>query len=493
MLLKTLRKKFFTFFVFGLFFMPLILKAASDHAEEGSHEGGHGAFAITFLFLAVLLIAAKLGSIVERWGQPAVLGELVIGVILGNIGLLGLHFLDPIKTNELIVFLAELGVVILLFQIGLESNLKEMKKVGLPAFLVAVIGVVLPFVLGTYVVGPLLMPGLDKIVYIFLGATLTATSVGITARVFKDLGKLQTKEARVVLGAAVIDDVLGLLILAVVSALATAGTVSAGSIAIISLKALGFLVLSIAIGLLIAPHFGKLLSKIHTGSGMKFGLAMTFCLVFAYLASEVGLAPIVGAFAAGLLLDPVHFKFFMKPRFIKDIKNIAEKSSDQNVRTQVEGAIKKYSHRHVEDLMEGVGRFLVPLFFVYTGFTVDLSTLFDGKILLIALGVTVVAIFGKLLAGLGAGKANKWLIGVGMIPRGEVGLIFASIGRQLGVISEEIFSVAVVMVILTTLITPPILAYMLKKQKGNGDSEQKTEEKQQNSEQHNTQPAENNV
>ena len=178
-------------------------------------------FATTFLWIAVILIIAKTSSFIERIGQPPVLGELIAGVVVGNLALLGINVFEPIKRDPIIAFLAELGVVILLFQIGLESNIQKMRAVGMRAFLVAIVGVIAPFILGTYVAGPLLLPSLNFNAYLFLGATLTATSVGITARVFRDLGKLQTKEAQIVLGAAVIDDVLGLVILGVISAIFT--------------------------------------------------------------------------------------------------------------------------------------------------------------------------------------------------------------------------------------------------------------------------------
>ncbi len=434
----------------------------SDIAENHSPD-----IAETFLWIAILLIAAKLSSLVEKIGQPAVLGELVIGVLLGNLLLLGIYFFEPIKDNTFIEFLAELGVVILLFQIGLESNLKDMKRVGIRAFLVAIIGVVVPFVLGTYVVGPWLLPGLSQSAYLFLGAALTATSVGITARVFRDLGRLKIPEAQIILGAAVIDDVMGLVILAVVSALVTVGSVSLGVVSWIVAKAILFLIGSIVAGQIFAPLLGKWFSKIHTGVAMKFTLAISFGLVFAYLAHKIGLAPIVGAFAAGLVLDPVHFRFFMEPDVINDIKTATSKA-DSATKTRVSEVLSHHSHRHVEDLLNPVGHFLVPIFFVFTGMGVDLKTLFNPTILLVALGITAVAFVGKLVAGLPAGRVNKLLVGFGMVPRGEVGLIFATIGRQLGVVTPEVFSVIVIMVILTTLLTPPILSVLIKQQERKG-------------------------
>jgi Kef-type K+ transport system membrane component KefB len=429
-----------------------------------AEEGGHGSVAFTFFGIAILLMAAKLGGLIERFGQPSVLGELIIGVIIGNLGLVGFHFFDSFRGNEIISFLAELGVVILLFQIGLESNIQKMREVGLRAFLVAAVGVILPFVLGTYVVGPLVFPGLQSIAYLFLGASLTATSVGITARVFKDLHFLKSNEAQIVLGAAVIDDVLGLIILAVVSAIASAGSVSLGVVSWITAKAVLFLVGAIVLGYFSAPYMGRLFSKIHTGIGMKFTLAISFCLVFAYVAGEMGLAPIVGAFAAGLVLDPVHFAYFKDPHVVEDVRKEIMSAGDA-IKEKMEKTLMYHSHRHIEDLIEPLSFFLVPLFFVITGMGVRIETILNLPVLLTALGITIAAFIGKIAAGMVAGKVKKWVVGWGMVPRGEVGLIFATIGKTLGVINDELFSVIIVMVVFTTLFTPPILASLIKKVK----------------------------
>ncbi|MBN2654791.1 MAG: cation:proton antiporter [Nitrospirae bacterium] len=441
--------------------MAVLLPAAAYCTIGHSGEGAHN-ISMTILWIAVILISAKLSSLVERFGQPSVLGELLAGVVLGNLALVGINTFEPIKTDSIISFLSELGVIVLLFQIGLESNIEKMKKVGLKAFFVAIVGVVAPFIAGTYIVGPWLMPGLSSNAYLFIGATLTATSVGITARVFQDLKKLHIPEAQIVLGAAVIDDVMGLIILAVVSAIVTTGGVGLGVISWITAKAILFLAGSIIFGQLLAPKISKLFSKIHTGMGMKFTLAISFCLIFAFLAQKVGLAPIVGAFAAGLILDPVHFNYFNDPQISNDInKELA--SCDENLRNKLLTITNSYTKHHVENLIAPIGLLLVPIFFVVTGMNVKLETMFNMPILIVALGITVTAFITKIISGLAAGNVNKLLVGFGMIPRGEVGLIFAMIGKNLNVISDEIFSAIVIMVILTTLLTPPILTYLLKK------------------------------
>ena len=439
-----------------LFFAPSLAFAAGSGGS--SHSVG-----IIFFWIAIILLLAKISGLIEKFGQPSVLGELLIGIVIGNLGLLGFHYFEPIRDNEIIKFLSELGVVLLLFQIGLESDIHKMKQVGLKAFMVACAGVVVPFVLGTFVIGPWLAPELSFNAYLFIGATLTATSVGITARVFQDLKKIDIPEARIVLGAAVIDDVLGLIILAIVSAVVTAGGVTAGSIAVIFFKAAAFLVLSIVVGRIMAEKLGIILSKISSGTGMKLTLALSFGLIFAYLAQLIGLAPIVGAFAAGLILDAVHFKQFAGPKYMLNVDE-ALPNIDQKIAHNIQENLLLQKEKHVEDLIEPIGHLLIPIFFVLTGMSVNIMSFANPKILLMALAITVAAVIGKAVSGLFAGKnMNRWLVGVGMIPRGEVGLIFAMIGKSLNVISEDMFSALVIMVVLTTLVTPPVLAKLLKK------------------------------
>ena len=397
--------------------------------------------------LAVMLVVAKLGGeVFERLGQPGVLGELVAGVLLGNLVVLGFSGAEGLKANATIAALAELGVIILLFEVGLESDLRQMAEVGWSSLLVAVLGVVAPFLLG-WGVSAYFIPEEPTLVHIFIGATLCATSVGITARVFKDLGKLSTREARIILGAAVIDDVLALLILAVVagaiSAAATGGVLSMLDVGLIALKAIAFLVVAIAVGHLVVPRMLRGAGRLET-RGVLLTLAISFCLFLAWASAKVGLAPIVGAFAAGLILDEVHYK-------------------PKDRRTE----------RDLNDLLQPVSTVLVPIFFVLMGLKVDLRLFTRVDILGFASALTVAAIVGKQICALGVVErgVNRLALGLGMIPRGEVGLIFAGIGASLmlpsvngvsePVISPATFGAVVIMVIITTMITPPALKWSL--------------------------------
>jgi Kef-type K+ transport system membrane component KefB len=413
-------------------------------AQEEDHGGGGHASPVTpvLLGLVIIMIAAKVGGeIAERLSQPAVLGELVAGVILGNLVLLGYHGLDFLATNEAIAIIAEIGVVLLLFEVGLESNIREMMSVGTSSLLVAILGVVAPFFLG-WGVSAWMLPNEDILVHIFIGATLCATSVGITARVLTDLGKVTTREAKIILGAAVIDDVLGLVILAVVSgvisAANTGGQLASTDVLIIVGKAAGFLVAAIAIGSWLSPRMFLLCSKLKI-RGMLLTVSLAFCFFLAYLANSIDLAPIVGAFAAGLVLDEAHYR---------NHRGLGEHG--------------------LEELIHPIAVFLVPVFFVLMGIKVDLSTFGQKGVLGFAAALSVIAIIGKMICALGVVEKglDRISVAVGMVPRGEVGLIFAGIGAALilrgePVISVPVFSAVVIMVIVTTLMTPPVLKITL--------------------------------
>ncbi|MCS7184169.1 MAG: cation:proton antiporter [Patescibacteria group bacterium] len=452
----------------SVFLLSLIIFLIFNLSFAASLNSESVNIGLTFLWLALLIIFSKIGALLEKIKQSPVVGEILIGILLGNLAFLGINFFEGIKSDKIIYFLAQIGVVILLFQIGLESNIEQMKRVGLPSFLVAIIGVVLPFLLGTYVVGPYFFPDANFNTYLFLGATLTATSVGITARVFRDLGKQNTPEAKIILGAAVIDDILGLIILAVVQAIVVTNAINFIEILNISLKAIGFILLAIVVGNKLANFISKLFSFIHTGVGMKFALAVSFAFVFSYLAQEIGLAPIVGAFAAGLILDPVHFRLFSNPKIIDDLEKFKNNLDNKN-KENLEEIINHHSDRHIEDLIEPLAFLFVPLFFIYTGLNVNISTLFNLQAIYLAIGITIAAIVGKYLSGFSLflfrnyNNLNKNIIGLGMIPRGEVGLIFASIGKEIGVINDLMFSTIIIMILFTTLVTPIVLSVALKR------------------------------
>jgi Kef-type K+ transport system membrane component KefB len=284
-------------------------------APVDGESGGHGGAVLNVLLeLMVILLAAKLGGdLFERIGQPAVLGELILGMIIGNMHLIGFQGFAGFQTNVTLEILAELGVIILLFEVGLESSVKEMLSVGATSLLVALLGVVTPFFLG-WGVSALFLPDESIYVHIFIGATLTATSVGITARVLTDIGKTKSREAKIILGAAVIDDIMGLVILAVVAGIISAAATGTGGVSPLGIgwiiaKAVLFVVGAIILGGKILPQYFKIAVRLK-GKGIFLSFCLLMCFGLAYLAGKMGLAPIVGAFAAGLILDDIYYREF---------------------------------------------------------------------------------------------------------------------------------------------------------------------------------------
>lgn len=391
--------------------------------------------------LVALLVAAKLGgAVAEHLRQPPVLGELLAGVAVGALPLIGFDHLAFVRSDETVGALAHLGVILLLFEVGLATRLADLLKVGVSAFLVATVGVVVPMVLGFFV-GRWLLPDHHWFSALFLGATLCATSVGITARVLSDLGKVATPEGQIVLGAAVIDDVMGLIVLAVMAGLAGGGAAATGASAWVSAglvtgKAVAFIVGALVLGRALSPWLFKRVSGL-TGKGVVFTAALVACFGLAWTAEEVGLAPIVGAFAAGLVLEGVPFA-----------QLLPEKTS-------------------LAEVLAPLSTLLVPLFFVHMGVQVKLEDLAGGSILL-ALALTLAAIVGKQACGLAVVTpgADRLAVGFGMIPRGEVGLIFAGMGLTLTMDGQPLlgsgeFAAVVAMVLATTVLTPPLLRWQM--------------------------------
>lgn len=417
----------------------------------------HAPFILAGVLLSIIAIylASKIGGeLVNKLGLPPVLGELIAGVIVGISALKIIIFPESgtdgtdslimmvlqstgglpasevtevfAQISEIVLVLAELGVIILLFEIGLESDLKQLMGVGVQALVVAVIGVVLPFVAGT--VGLIIIFGMPTIPSIFAGAALTATSIGITSRVLSELGKLTSTEGQIILGAAVTDDVLGIIILAVVASLAKTGTVDLTNLLVLILSAIGFLGGAILLGKFVNKVYVSLASGLKT-RGEIITPALIFAFSMAYLGNAIHLEGILGSFAAGLVLDET------------DQRNELQKQ------------------------VVPVADLLVPIFFVTVGAKTNIGVLnptieANREGLIIAAFLIMVAIIGKLATGLGAfGKPgiNRLAIGIGMIPRGEVGLVFAGIGSSSGILSESLNAAIVAMVIVTTFVAPPML------------------------------------
>jgi Kef-type K+ transport system membrane component KefB len=431
-----------------------------------------------------ILFFAVIGRVVARkLDQPTVLGELLMGILLGNVAwylgfdlitvlregprvfdvvsqtlsgmscdqvaaaifgsekgqeiariVSGPHGGQIIQVAQTVDVFSRYGVIFLLFMVGLESDLREMSEVGGGSIRVALIGVILPMTLG-FMAAELLRPDLPFAASLFIAATLGATSVGITANVLTEMGYNRSPEGHIILGAAVCDDILGLIILAVVSGIVVSGSVDVSEITTVILVSSLFLIAAIAMGPAIVRFAVNILGRLDIVEAKMF-TSYLFVMVLAWMANLAGLATIIGAFAAGTILSDRYFHEHEEPG-------------------------KKFVT--IRELIMPLEVILLPIFFILMGMQVKIETFLSWEVVTVAAGLLIAAIVGKLVSGLGAGRnTNRLVVGIGMLPRGEVGLVFAAIGRTLGVIDDEIFSAVVLMVIVTTLIAPPWLKVSLK-------------------------------
>ncbi len=388
-----------------------------------------------FLYLAIILFLARIiGDTFARFGIPAVLGEILVGVILGQ-SALGL-----ISPNEVLKLLAEIGVILLLFHIGLEADINQLKKVGLYAFVVAFVGASAPMLLGFFVSYYLLR--LPLTTSIFIGGTLTATSIGITVRVLDDLGKMKEKFAQIVLGAAVLDDIFGVIVLAALYEFSKEGAVHFDALIMLVLYIATFFIFSPILAQIMARIISMLSRKLKTEDFIPPTVVATIFL-FAFLAHEVGSPEILGAFTAGLALSrrfAIPFAMFLR--------------TDE-----------KMAHK-VEHTIMPLVWVLTPIFFVYVGIQLNLKAIdfTSGKFWILSFLILIVAIVGKVIAGffVRVPLKEKLLIGFSMMPRGEVGLIFAEFGRQIGLYDDMLYAVIIFVVAATTLMAPLILKLLAK-------------------------------
>ncbi len=372
------------------------------------------------LVVAIVLVVARLaGEVALRVKQPPVLGELVAGIVLGAIPS---QFSRDVAVDSSVDLLAQIGVLLLLFEVGLVSTVGELLAVGLAAARVAIFGTLGSFALGLGC-AHLVLPGAPFVTKVFIGASITATSIGITARVFKDQGRSRSVEARTILGAAVLDDVLGLVVLALVTGALHEESSGATTLALLAGKTIVVLGVAIAIGVKVTPRIFAAATRLRT-PGVLLALGLSFCFFFSWGADKLGLAPIIGAFAAGLVLE---------------------------------------EQKELEALVEPIAHFLVPIFFVVMGARADVRTFAHPHTLVLAFALVAAATLGKLACAAGAARGtNRLAVAIGMIPRGEVTLIYASLGLSLHVIDRSTYSALVAAVVVTTLVTPTALKWSLR-------------------------------
>lgn len=445
--------------VFTLFILLPLMGFASSPANTSGTVDFTPAI---YLWLALSILMSRGLSIVKKIGLPVVTSEILAGIVLGHLYLFGITIFIGMNHNEIIQFLAEIGAMILMFEIGLETQIKDISSKLLSGIKIALFGTILTFS-GGYYLSHFFYPDLSLKSRILIGVISAATATGISAKVFKDLKILGSSEVKLILTASLIDEVLSILCFAIVSGVLIAGNIEMETLITITAKTAIFFLLSISLGSKITPLLTRLSVKIHAGISMKIGLLFFICTLYTWLASILGVAPVIGAFIAGLVIDPEHFKNFSQAKFLRELKQIANHTSDENTKAQILKTVHGHETRSLDELIKPLSNIFVPIFFTYIGLIFKLSDLAKPKIVLFAVSLLAVSLIGRIISGYTEkGKFNKILVGLGMTPIGEAGLIFAVTGNQLGIINNDIMSAVILAVVLITIVTPILIKISLK-------------------------------
>lgn len=399
------------------------------------------------LGLGVIILASILSIITIKIKQPVVLGQIIAGTLMGILAHFNIGIFPELPKNHILEFLAELGSIFLLFEIGLESNLNEIQKAGKNSIIVAITGAFIPFILGYFVVTPLVSHNHSSSLALFMGSILAVTSTGISVSVFKSLGIIRDKPGQIIIAASVIDDVIGLILLSITIEFIKSGHIDTAATFNTIKDMILFFIISLLFGFTILSKIIRTIVKnITHRKDLLILTLISYCVFMAYFASIMGLASIIGAFLAGLLVEEDFYQNFNGMYLnTKAIPNV-------NLGMPV---IEKGNHNQLVNLVEPIGKILTPIFFIFAGLQVDIIASLNYETIKLTLIITIFAILGKSLAGIFLpNNINKWLIGFGMVPRGEIGIIFAITGLELNLINKNMFAAILLMIIATSIITP---------------------------------------
>ncbi len=420
---------------------------------------------IILLWLGIILLLGKLSGVVERLGQAAVLGELLVGLLLGNATLIGITFLEPMKVDPIIAALSRLGTVILFFQAGLVSDIRTIFKLWKESLILAVLGIVFSFGL-FYFILPFLIPHLDSFVRVFLAFALSPTGTGVTARVLQDLGKMNLKETQLILSAGAVDNILMFIILAVLMAYNASGGIHHSIVSVLLIKVIALLTGIVLFCLYALPVITAFLARVYPSRSLKFALALGITLISSYLAHSVGISPIIGAFVAGLAMSPSYFHHFKPSPTILSFQEIILQNCDTispAVDKQYRKKVKEATYRDLEDMLTAPAFLLVAVFFVVTGMGVPFSLFTNIPLLQSALIILIFTFVTKMAASAIVERKLISVTGIGMSPRGVTTLVYATAGKNFHIITPELYALIVLTVILTTLVTPIMLSQFLKR------------------------------
>lgn len=443
-----------------IYLLTLMLLPCIGFANTSSPDITTNPDPMVFLWLVIFILISRSFSIVKKFGLPLVVGEIIAGVILGDLHLIGVNIanIQNAQDNSIIKFMAELGAIILMFEIGIESKFSDLKYHFRPAILVALSGTAFTF-LGGFLVSYFLITNSTLQLNLLMGTICAATATGISAKTFKDMKLIRTKEVQLVLVASIIDELLSIIGFAVISAMIIEHSINLHSLSISMLQVGGFFFFAFVFGRWITPVFTLWSTKIHAGINMKLGVLLIICLFFAWLSGILGLATFVGSFIAGLMLEQVYFKSFSISPFIRQLRTMSSKIEDPKLKYHMNHVIDKHEERTLEELLKPISYLFVPVFFIYIGMLLDIEQLFKWQTLLMVAVLLTVSFIGRILSGhMTDGKdLNKSIIGLGMTPIGEAGLIFATFGKNLGIVSDQVFTAIISTLVVASILTPILI------------------------------------
>lgn len=416
-----------------------------------------------YLWLALSIAMSRGFTIVNKIGLPIITAEILAGMLLGNLDAFGINIFYHMYDNEIIKFMAELGAMILMFEIGLETRLSEItSKIG-SGLKLALIGTILTFA-GGYLATHLIYPEATNISCILVGLICAATATGISGKVFKDMKILNTIEVKTVLTASLIDEIISILCFAILSGVFITGKVNLNEFILATTKTALFLLLSISIGGRLMPLLVKWAVKIHAGISMKIGILFLICTFYSWLASVLGLPSVIGAFIAGIIINPEYFKNFSQSKVLRDLKHIATNTTDIHTRELIHKTVIHQEEKSLDELIKPLSNIFVPIFFTYIGLIFDYSALNNLHVLIFSFILILTSLFGRFITGFSEkGNLNKYVIGLGITPIGEAGLIFTIIGRDLKLLNEDMVASIILALIIISILSPILLKLAIKK------------------------------
>ncbi len=426
--------------------------------------GGTDYDPVIYLWLVIFILMSRSLSFVKKIGLPIAIGEILTGIILGQLSVFGINLFAPIEHNTVIQFLAELGSIILMFEIGLESKFSDLKKNFRRGIKLAILGSILTFS-GGFMLSWLLIKDQNLLLNLLIGVICAATATGISARIFKDMGLLRTKEVKIILVSSILDELISIICFGIISVMLITQNFGIADISLSLAQALLFFVFAAVFGRWITPLITTWSTKIHAGINMKVGVLLIICFFFSWLAHVLGLAFVVGAFIAGLILDEVYFKTFSKANFFIHLRNLTTQVPDTKLRKQLNNVIDLQEGKTIKELLKPISHLFVPIFFINIGMMLNISSLLNLKTFALTISLILISFFGRILSGylVREKNINNLILGLGLTPIGEAGLIFTAFGRDIGIIDGNVLSAIVSAVVISSIITPILIKFSVKK------------------------------